>query len=380
MGSGMDGLYYLKVQCELFGMVLNSNNVEVNLNDNNGSAVGTIWNATGNPQSTITKVTWNLNGNIDSIGSPLSSAVWSVVSSPNDSSYVFGDENAPITTFFGDKFGSYVLKLSASNSAGQSAEDTVSITITEIQNQNPVAVAKWSDNTNTPKTISWQTYNPYTGTWYGYYSAIMNASSSYDPDGYIAGYYWQFNYNNSGWQDVDNTASTYPNTPSISKLIQGDGNWKFRVKSKDNIGSVSNWSNELVMDITGSTSSIVPLDVFSLQILSGGSGSFHTQAQLTISPTSRVAALTAECSYQSGGATAINDFYIKLVDSNGSQMQTYVPTYGIVWNILPALGSTINIFADFNNILPYKYGTIKFTAYDSSNNIIGTQTLTMGHL
>ena len=177
----MDGQYLIKVVLSLFGVDYDSNVVEVNLTNNNGSAVGTVWNAVGNPQSTVVRVLWNLNGNIEAIGSPLNSLEWTVDSAPNGATYSFSANGNETTTFFGDKFGEYVLRLTAVNDAGQSAYDTVKITITEIQNQAPTASAKWSDGTNTDKTIDWQVYNPYSATWYGYYSAVMNAASSIDP-------------------------------------------------------------------------------------------------------------------------------------------------------------------------------------------------------
>lgn len=378
----MDGLYYIKIICNLFGMQLESNVVEINLYDNGGSITGTTWNASGNPVSNLNRVLWNLSGSIESIGSPLSSSLWTVASKPEGANTVFGNANAQTTNFFGDKFGTYELKLSGANAAGNTADDTMIIQINEITNYPPTAVAKWSASNADPiQNVTWQVYNPTNGTWYGYYSVSLFAGSSSDPDGYIVGYHWQFNYENAGWQDLTTDAPNFPSTPTASKEIRGDGAWKFRVRCKDNVGAISNWSNEITLNITGSNTTVTPLNTFALTYLSGGTGYSHSYAQLSIAPIENCAKLTLTVnSYTHGNPTAqqTNDFYVKIQGSSVLQYYFSTTDVGVVKDVSSIRQSSMLVWIDLNNVPPYKQVQLSLKAYDASNNLIGEQLVNMG--
>lgn len=376
-GSSMDGKYYIKVVCELFGHVLESNTVQIDMLAN--SATGFTWNASGSPVTTVTPVTIQLNGNVDSVNSPVADQAWTVVSKPEGSVVVFGNSGSAITNMSGDTFGVYELKLSATNANAQSAEDTMIITLIEQPNAAPTAVAKWGDGTTSDKTVAWQTSNPYTGDWYGYYQAAVSASASSDSDGFIVGYHWQFNLNNGGWQDIDSGSQFFPNVVALSKVIQIDGNWKFRVRVKDNFGSISNWSADLVLNITGSANTVQPLSSFTLQTVSGGAGSFNTQQQLTIAPVSRVARLIITTdSYSSTGPYNATDFYLTIMGSSFRKFM--VPAVGVERDITDIISSSMMISLDLNNTPPYKFTQISIKAYDSANNLIGSRSFSAGHL
>lgn len=192
------------------------------------------------------------------------------------------------------------------------------------------------------------------------------------------GQYWQYNLNNAGWTDLTSNAPLFPSAVSPAQSINTDGNWKFRVKVKDNFGLTSNWSNDLILDITGSQMGGNPLYLFQMQILSGGSGMFNTLAQLSISFTSQIDKLLVRTDfYNVVGPSQANDFYLK-VQGNGT-LQYYSPQVGIERDITSIMSSNMNITIDLNNVPPTKTCSVTFIAYDFFNNVIGTQTITMGH-
>lgn len=350
--------------------ILGTNDIYMNFVVNGTEGINTL-------PATTTPFVVNLNGFAESIGSPLTGVQWSVISGPSGAVNTFSAPTNTVTNFVTDLFGSYVIALTATNANGQTAVDMLTLNLIEQVNQPPVAVAKWGDGTQAPKNITWQVVQPITAIWYGLYQAQLSSASSSD-DGYIVGQYWQYNLNNAGWTDLTSNAPLFPSAVSPAQSINTDGNWKFRVKVKDNFGLTSNWSNDLILDITGSQMGGNPLYLFQMQILSGGSGMFNTLAQLSISFTSQIDKLLVRTDfYNVVGPSQANDFYLK-VQGNGT-LQYYSPQVGIERDITSIMSSNMNITIDLNNVPPTKTCSVTFIAYDFFNNVIGTQTITMGH-
>lgn len=241
--------------------ILGTNDIYMNFVVNGTEGINTL-------PATTTPFVVNLNGFAESIGSPLTGVQWSVISGPSGAVNTFSAPTNTVTNFVTDLFGSYVIALTATNANGQTAVDMLTLNLIEQVNQPPVAVAKWGDGTQAPKNITWQVVQPITAIWYGLYQAQLSSASSSD-DGYIVGQYWQYNLNNAGWTDLTSNAPLFPSAVSPAQSINTDGNWKFRVKVKDNFGLTSNWSNDLILDITGSQMGGNPLYLFQMQICGG---------------------------------------------------------------------------------------------------------------
>ncbi len=341
----------------------------------------------------IIPLSFNLNGFIDSIGSVLVSSLWSVISQPIGSNVTIGNVSSPVTTFIASMFGTYVLRLTATNAAGTSSYDEITINLNQIANSLPVAQAKWTDdNTITPRAITTNTYDANGGS----YLVNLQGAFSTDSDGVVAGYNWQWRKTTGdgllfAWQDM--YATTGPSlgdssTPAaiifaistFGSSIFGSGHYEFRLRVKDNVGGVSAWSNTLVLDLTVSS---VPTSLLDLTILTGGSGNFHTIAQLVVNSPASVARLVAKTvSYNSYAGSQTNDVYLK-VQGGSTIQQYYGPQIGVERNITASMlagGGYIQIWQDLNNTPPLKTIIISFIAYDVSNNVIGTAQLSAGHM
>jgi len=390
---GMDGFYYIKVVCEVLGLVLESNTIQVDLTNR---AVGYIWNATGSPTSQITYRQFNLNGLVESIGATVTNTEWEFISSPSGSNPTIDDINSENTFFITDVFGIYVLRLNGENSNGDTAYDEVTFNIAEISNLLPTAIAKWAlDNTDTPKT---DTVNAFTNP---VFPIALQGGFSSDADGTIIGYHWQWRKvsgDGFGWYDIDTNSSTFPNTPNPIKNIPslpltadsppnvsgmgGSGTYEFRVRVKDNFGGISDWSNSLQFGLTATN---VPSANMTMTIISGGSGMFNTFAQLSITPIAAVHRLVARTDYYNiAGASQVNDFYFKVAGAapGANQLQYYSPAVGVerdITTVFNSGSSNVMIWIDLNNIPPTKTCGITFIAYDINNNVLGTRQITMGH-
>ena len=133
------------------------------------------------------------------------------------------------------------------------------------------------------------------------------------------------------------------------------------------------------LDITGSAPSVIPLDIFSLQILSGGTGQWNTNAQLSISPLARVASLKMTIDVQSSSQPTSTDVYYKVTGT--SVLSNYLMGVGSHVVDLTSIKSTsMSIQFDLRNVPPYKYANVTFTAYDVDGNPMGTRPFSAGHL
>ncbi|SIT20108.1 PKD domain-containing protein [Chryseobacterium gambrini] len=372
------GVYISGSTTEIFSNQLSLSYYEINNATEGEIRFPDEWIAQNSVQSVLTPFTINLNGSVQLSGSTLNSVSWEVISGPAGAAFSFGNSTNVVTTFSTNTFGTYILRLSASNSSAQSSSDEVTIIINRQMNASPVAVATWNDGTDGVLTVEWDTYDPYSATWYGFYQAQLSGSASSDSDGHIVGYYWQYNLNGSGWNDFETASPTFPNIPTPTKSIETNGNWKFRFKVKDDFGTISNWSNELILNITD-TKTGIPSNLFALNILYGGLGYYNTQAQLNNSSANKIHKLVVKTiSYTNTVGNIATDKFLLRIEGNGT-LQYSTPAVGVERDITSVMNDNMLITIDLDYPIPAKNAIIKFIAYDINNNIMDTKTIKMGN-
>lgn len=138
---------------DIFGNV-GSNSISVTRSDGNNQPPQVN---TGADQSiTLPTTSLTLNGTVTDDGLPQGSTLsitWSTVSSPAGATVNFTNPNAAQTNASFSTAGSYVLKLSASDSQ-LTGEDTVNITVNQPQNQAPTVNAGQDQTITLPSTAS----------------------------------------------------------------------------------------------------------------------------------------------------------------------------------------------------------------------------------
>lgn len=102
--------------------------------------------------SQIAPFALNLSGSVQNGGSS-PTYLWELVSKPTGAVCSFGNSANLVTTFTADTFGTYKLRLSANNSAGQSASDEMIINLIQKANSSPTVLLKWRDNLGTEDRI-----------------------------------------------------------------------------------------------------------------------------------------------------------------------------------------------------------------------------------
>lgn len=372
------GVYISGSTTEIFSNQLSLSYYEINNATEGEIRFPDEWITPNSVQSVLTPFTINLNGSVQLSGSTLNSVSWEVISGPSGAAFSFGNSTNVVTNFSTNTFGTYILRLSASNSSAQSSSDEVTIIINRQMNKSPIAVATWDDGTDGILTVEWNTYDPYSGTWYGFYQAQLSGSASSDSDGNIVGYYWQYNLNGSGWNDLETASPAFPNVPTPTKSIETNGNWKFRVKVKDDFGTISDWSNELILNITD-TKTGIPANLFALNILYGGLGYYNTQAQLNNSSANKIHKLVVKTiSYTNTAGNIATDRFLLKIEGNGA-LQYNTPAVGVERDITSVMNDNMLITIDLDYPLPAKNTTIKFIAYDTNNNVMDTKTIKMGN-
>lgn len=168
------GVYISGTTTEIFSNILSVPYSELNNATEGEIRIPDEWIAPGTVKTIFSSFVVNLNGHAESIGSQLGATLWEVVSSPAGSVFSFGNTANLATTFIADTFGTYVLKLSAANSSGQSAFDEMKIIFIQKESSRPTVSIKWMDGSVTPKSCTESTCN---------YTITVNAT---DPDGDIA--------------------------------------------------------------------------------------------------------------------------------------------------------------------------------------------------
>lgn len=168
----MTGAYPIRAKVTNLGSVLYSNIIAID----GTQPQWTVWEDLVST-STIVYAGVNLSGYADALGSPVTSTLWSIVSSPAGSVPVLGSPTSLNSTLKVDKFGVYELMLTCTNAEAISSSDNVVITFNQSANSNPVisnvltaAATKDLSNTTTPVPL---------GGWYESSCTIVAS----DPDG-----------------------------------------------------------------------------------------------------------------------------------------------------------------------------------------------------
>jgi hypothetical protein len=131
-GTQPGGVDTVQATATINGTTGYSNSVQISWN--NGTNQAPVVNA-GSPQSVVLPNTITLTGSVSDDGLPLNSTLtitWSMASGPG--TVTFGNPHSPVTAAAFDKAGTYVLQLSASDSA---LTTTANVTITVTGSANP---------------------------------------------------------------------------------------------------------------------------------------------------------------------------------------------------------------------------------------------------
>ncbi|GAA5084408.1 hypothetical protein GCM10023210_04200 [Chryseobacterium ginsengisoli] len=148
------GVYILGTTTEIFSNILSVPYSELNNATEGEIRIPDEWVAPNTVQTAFASYIVNLNGSAVSTGSSLGTTLWEVVSSPAGSVFSFGNTANLATTFKADTFGTYVLKLSANNSSGQTASDEMKIVFTQQGNNRPTVSITWGDDSVSEKTCT----------------------------------------------------------------------------------------------------------------------------------------------------------------------------------------------------------------------------------
>ncbi|MCX8526130.1 hypothetical protein OF897_19630 [Chryseobacterium formosus] len=199
------GVYILGTTTEIFSNVLSVPYSELNNATEGEIRIPDEWIAPGTVQSVFYPFIVNLNGHAESIGSQLGATLWEVVSSPAGSVFSFGNTANLATTFTADIFGTYVLRLSATNSSGQSASDDMKIIFIQKQSSRPAVSIAWADGSVTQKSCTEPICN---------FTITVDAT---DPDGDIVNIHVLKKIDNGAWNVFipklsTNTFTDYINT------------------------------------------------------------------------------------------------------------------------------------------------------------------------
>jgi len=117
----------------VFWVKLDIPDFEGYLNVNAGADQTKVW-----PFNTTLPFTVNLVGFVESGGSALTGITWSLVSGPVGAITSFSAPTSAITNFLANQYGTYTLKLTGTNAAGLTAEDSIVLYMSQAANIPPV--------------------------------------------------------------------------------------------------------------------------------------------------------------------------------------------------------------------------------------------------
>lgn len=197
-----------------------------------------IANAGPNQQITApaNSVTLNGSGSSDPDGT-ITSYSWASVSGPG--SVTINNSNTATPSVVGLVTGGYIFELTVTDNNGATAKDQIAVTVLPqpLQaNQAPVANAGTNQTITAPAT-----------------TAVLNGTSSFDPDGTISAYSWT----QVSGPSTSTITSAKTSTATVSKLIVGQ--YVYQLTVTDNNGATN--SDQITITVNAAPSKVNLLPV-----------------------------------------------------------------------------------------------------------------------
>jgi Secretion system C-terminal sorting domain/Domain of unknown function (DUF4832)/PKD domain len=376
------------------GMVAGTYTYQLTVTDNSGAssnsrvkvivtaAINIPPKANAGPNQQITapanSVTLNGSGSTDSDGS-IASYNWVTVSGPG--SVTINNSNTATPSVVGLKPGGYIFELTVTDNKGATAKDQVAITVLPqpLQtNQPPVANAGNNQTITAPVN-----------------SAILNGTSSFDPDGTIAAYSWR--------QVSGPSTSTFTgaktSSATVSKLIIGQ--YIFELMVTDNNGSTNTDQVTITVNAAASKLNVPPVaDAGSSDTVQLPTNTYTLNATQSVDPDGTIGSYhwqqisgpnTAGSSSMNNSKVTISnlqagqyEFQLTVTDNEGATSTSTMQLVVVEQNLSHDLATTERFIVYPNpahdvttvRITSQVTGTVKITVYDmNGRQVLVAQTV-----